>query len=213
MRIFSYESRFSQVLLKLSYSCWLNVLWFLCSIPIVTIGASTAALYSVTLKIAADRETGITKEFFQAFRENFPQATRLWLCSLLLGIALAADLVLVTRLRSSSTGPAAVFWTLILALLIGAVVLFVITLTYLFPLIAYFRNDDVSMVKNAFLTGTRYLFSTILIFAIHFAMFYLIVSVFTPFAIFGEGLCAMLSSFLIINVFRVLSQNSQEKAS
>ena len=32
-------------MMKLCYSCCLNILWFLCCIPIVTIGASTTALY------------------------------------------------------------------------------------------------------------------------------------------------------------------------
>ncbi len=210
MRFFSYESKFSQALLKLSYSCWLNVLWLACSIPVVTAGASTAALYTVTLKIAADRETNITKQFFEAFRRNFRQATKLWLIMLGIGILLTADIILVNRLRGSYAGPAAVFWTLVLALIIAATVVYVIVLTYLFPLIAYFENSDTAMIKNAFLIGTRYLFSTILVFAIHFAMFFLVVSVFTPLAIFGEGLCAMLSSFLIINVFRMCAYDPEK---
>ena len=28
MRIFSYDSKFSQIMLKLSYGCYLNLLWF-----------------------------------------------------------------------------------------------------------------------------------------------------------------------------------------
>ncbi len=77
MSFFSYESKFSQILIKLSYSCWLNLLWMICSLPIFTIGASTTALYAVTLKIADDSETNVTKQFFDSFRKNFAQATRL----------------------------------------------------------------------------------------------------------------------------------------
>ncbi len=212
MRFFSYDSRFSQAVLKLSYSCWLNVLWLLCSLPVITAGASTAALYSVTLKIAADTETNLTRDFFRAFRSNFRQATKLWLIMLAAGALLAADLIVLSRLRSVSAGASAVFWTLLMALIIAACVVYAIVLAYLFPLIAYFENSDGAMLKNAFLIGTRYLFSTILIFAIHAVMFFLIVSVFTPLAIFGEGLCALLSSFLIITVFRVCSYIPEENA-
>ena len=49
MKFFSYESRFSQLLLKLCNACMLNVLWFLCSLPIVTMGAATTALYYACL--------------------------------------------------------------------------------------------------------------------------------------------------------------------
>ena len=36
----------------------LNLLWVLCSIPIVTFGASTTAMYYCTMKIARDRDSG-----------------------------------------------------------------------------------------------------------------------------------------------------------
>ena len=210
MKFFSYESRFSQILIKLSYSCWLNTLWFLCSLPIITIGASTTALYSVTLKIVNDREASITKQFFENFKRNFAQATRLWLIALFLGLFLAADIYIVTRLRLSATGGIAVMWTLILALIIVATVIYTITLIYLFPLIAYYENTDIAMIKNSFLFGVRYLFSTILVFAIHLAMFYVVVNLFTPFVIFGEGLCAMLSSFLFIQIFLLNSYQNEK---
>ena len=210
MKFFSYESRFSQILIKLSYSCWLNTLWLLCSLPIITIGASTAALYSVTLKIVNDREASITKQFFDNFKRNFAQATRLWLIALFLGLFLAADIYIVTRLRLSATGGIAVMWTLILALIIVATVIYTITLIYLFPLIAYYENTDIAMIKNSFLFGVRYLFSTILVFAIHLAMFYVVVNLFTPFVIFGEGLCAMFSSFLFIQIFLLNSYQNEK---
>ena len=63
----------------------LNWLWLLCSLPIVTIGPATAAVYAVTLKMARDEESGIVKPFFKAFREGFPQALIL---SLLVGVLL-----------------------------------------------------------------------------------------------------------------------------
>ena len=65
------------VLTKLTYSAYLNILWLVCSLPIVTIGASTTALFYVTLKMAEDRDDGLTRMFFKAFRENFKPATKL----------------------------------------------------------------------------------------------------------------------------------------
>ena len=70
MPFFSYESKFSQAMLKLCSTAWLNLLWFLCSLPIFTAGASTTALYYVTLKMARDEETNLTKLFFKSFRSN-----------------------------------------------------------------------------------------------------------------------------------------------
>ena len=202
MKLFSYESVVSQILLKLAWSCYLNLLWFLCSIPVFTIGASTAALYAVTLKIVNEREGNLTAQFFQAFRENFKQATLLWLVLLGVGGLLAGDGYILYHLFRTSRGPAAVLWTLVSALVIAASIAYVIVLLYVFPLTASVENDSRSMLKNAFLIGTHYLFCTILTAAVHFAMFYVVVAVYTPMIIFGEGLCAMICSYWLSGVIR-----------
>ena len=67
----------------------------------------------------------------------------------------------------------------------------------IFPLQASVINTTPNMFKNAFLIGTHYLFAPILVFAVHFAMFYAVVAVFTPLIVFGEGFCAMVSSFIL----------------
>lgn len=205
MKFFSYESPFSQTLLKLAYSCYLNLLWFVFSIPVFTIGASTAALYSVTLKIVREREGDLTRQFYGAFRENFRQATVLWLILLGAGLFLAGDGYILYHLFRTSQGAAAVLWTLVSALVIAASIAYVIVLIYVFPLTASVVNSDWAMLKNSFFIGTHYLFCTILTMGIHFAMFYIVVSLFTPMIIFGEGLCALLSSYLLSGVIRACS--------
>ncbi len=205
MKIFSYDSPFSQVLLKLAWSCYLNLLWFICSIPVFTIGASTTALYAVTLKIVRDKEGNLTGQFFRAFRDNFKQATVLWLILLGAGLLLAGDGYILYHLFHTSQGAAAVLWTLVSALVIAASVAYAIILIYIFPLTASVINTNLAMLKNSFLIGTHYLFCTILTAGIHFAMFYISVSIFTPILIFGEGLCALLSSYLLSGVIQACS--------
>ena len=210
MKFFSYESKFSQLLLKLSYACYLNLLWFLCSIPIFTIGASTTALYYTSLKIVRDEDNHVGATFFRAFRENFKQATVLWLILLGVGLFLAGDGYIVYHLRRSSAGTMAVVWTLILALIIALTVLYVIVLEYVFPLLASVSNTNTAMLKNAFLIGTHYLFATILVFAVHFAMFFAVVAWFTPLIVFGEGLCALVSAWLLNNVLIACSGTPED---
>ena len=211
MKFFSYESKFSQLLLKLCYSCYLNLLWLLCSLPVFTIGAATTALYYVSLKIVREEEAHIAATFFRAFRENFRQATVLWLILLGVGLFLGADGYILYHLRKVSVGTPAVLWTLILAVVIAAAVLYVIVLLYTFPLVASVRNSNAAMLKNAFLIGTHYLFATILVFAVHFAMFFVVVAWFTPLIIFGEGLCALLSAWLLNRVLLSVSYAPEEE--
>jgi uncharacterized membrane protein YesL len=210
MNIFSYDSKFSQVMIRISYSCWLNILWMVTSLPIITIGASTTALYTVTLKIADETESNITKQYFKAFKSNFVQATRLWLILLAAGALLGLDFYIVSHMRVTTTGPAAVLWTLNFALIICISIIYTVILMYVFPLLARFDNTDGAMIKNSLLTGTHYLFCTIVVAAIHFAMFYAVVALFTPLILFGEGMCALLSSYMFLNIFRVIEYHQKE---
>lgn len=212
MRIFSYDSKFSQIMLKLSYGCYLNLLWFVCSLPVFTLGSATAALYDVTLRMARGEEPGLTRRFFQAFRENFRQATTLWLILLGVGALLGLDGYILYRLYKSTAGAAAIICTLGLALVIVAAICLVIVLLYIFPLVARVKNTNFAMVKNSFLIGIRYLFCTILVFAIHFAMFFAVVALYTPLIIFGEGLCALVSSYLLDKVINACSGEPGEEA-
>ena len=211
MKFFSYESKFSQILLKLCWSCYLNLLWFVCSLPIVTIGASTTALYYASLKLVREEDSSLTRQFFRSFRENFKQATVLWLILLGVGLFLGADGYILYHLRLSAAGPLAVMWTLILAVVIAASVVYVIVLLYVFPLLASVCNTNRAMLKNAFLIGTHYLFATILIFAVHFAMFFVVVAWFTPLIVFGEGLCALISAWLLNGILIASSGTPEDR--
>ena len=204
MRFFSYDSTFGRLFLKLSYGCCLNFLWLVCCLPIFTIGASTTALYYTSFKIAKDEGSFITTMFFRSFRQNFKQATIIWLIMLAAGLLIGADAVLVYRLRAAADGTAAVIWTLLLAVLIACMIAYVIELFYIFPLLSIASNTTANMFKNAFLIGTHYLFVTLLVLFIHYAMFFLVVNIFTPFIIFGEGLCAVISAHMLLKVFRPL---------
>lgn len=205
MKFFSYDSKFSQLMLKLCSGCFLNMLWFVCSIPVFTIGASTAALFSITLKIARDENPRLVLDFLKAFRDNFKQATVLWLIMLFLGTVLGADGYILYHLYKSTAGTVAVVCTIGLALIIVASIAYVIVLMYVFPLTASVRNTNFNMLKNSLLIGIRYLFCTILMFAIYFAMFFAVIAVFTPLIVFGFGVCALLCSYLLTAVIRSVS--------
>lgn len=206
MSFLSYDSKFGQLFVKFFNSCYLNLIWLVCSIPIFTIGASTTALYYVTLKVARGEEaSSVTRMFFRSFRENFRQATVLWLILLAIGLVLAGDGYILFHIRSASTGAAAVFWTLLLAVLIVAAIAYTIVMFYIFPLTASVTNTNFAMMKYSFLIGIRYLFCTILIFGVNFAMFFVIVRVFTPIIIFGEGMCAMIISHFLYRVIDACS--------
>ena len=211
MKFFSYESRFSQLLLKLCNACMLNVLWFLCSLPIVTMGAATTALYYACLKLVREEDSHVAAQFFRSFRQNFRQATQIWLILLGCGLFLGLDGYILYHLRLSSAGTMGVIWTLALAVVIAAAIVLVIVLEHVFPLLASVENTNRAMLKNAFLIGTHYLFATILVFAVHFAMFFAVVAWFTPLIIFGEGFCALISAWLLNSILISVSGTPEDE--
>lgn len=210
MKFLSYDSKFGQLLIKLCYSCWLNLLWAVCCLPVFTVGAATTALYYVCLKCARDEETNVTVMFFRSFKQNFKQATVLWLILLPVGLLLGGDLWVLYHLFRSLTGAPAVLATLALALVVAATVAYAIILTYVFPLVASVSNTNRAMLKNSFFIGTHYLFCTILVFAVHFALFLAVVRIFTPLIIFGEGLCAMVSAHFLYKVIDACSYKPED---
>ena len=203
--LFHMDSPLIQFMTKLSITIYLNILWFLCCIPIFTIGASTTALYYVTLKMAENEDGNILRSFFHSFKENFRQATIIWMLLLGIGIFFGIDGYILYHIRFDNA-----FWTICTALYIAAMIAYAIVLMYIFPLLAHFDNTIPNMLKNAFFIGIRYLFCTILIAVIYFIVVYVTINIFTPVIIFGEGLCAFLSSCLLSNVFRACEKNPRD---
>lgn len=56
----------------------LDLLFIICSIPVVTFGAAYSAKYYVAMKKVRGEETGTIIPFFKAFKRNFKQSTIVW---------------------------------------------------------------------------------------------------------------------------------------
>ncbi len=70
----------------------LNLLWLVCSLPVLTLGASTTALFYVARKIASGEDYALGRDFFRSFRANWRQATCLGLSFLAAGAVCMTDL-------------------------------------------------------------------------------------------------------------------------
>lgn len=86
--IFSYDNKFMQVLMTVGDLIIVNVLFLLCSIPIVTMGAAQAGLYTAA-RVITDKEddSSPAKAFFRGFRSGFLKITLIWCVFLVLIVA------------------------------------------------------------------------------------------------------------------------------
>ncbi len=203
--LFNLDGPVLQFINKITYSVYLNILWFICCIPIVTAGASTTALFYVTLKIVKNEEGNITKAFFRSFRANLKQGTKIWLILLFLGAILCTDGYVLYHLRFEN-----IFWTLCTAVFFVAAAAYAIVLMYIFPLLARFDNTVGAMFKNALFIGVRFLVCTAMMAAVYFVMVLVVIRVFTPAVIFGEGLCALLCSYLLSNILLLCQEKTED---
>lgn len=148
-----------RALTKICDMMCLNVIWLICCIPIVTIGASTAALYSVMLKMVKNEEGYIFKSFFKAFKENFRQSTVIWLLFVLAGVIWWIDFNFAGAL-----GGQAGLVLRVLFVLIGFVLVSVFI--YAIPLTARYVNTVSATLKNALILTLGRLPYTVLMFAV-----------------------------------------------
>lgn len=206
--LFDIDGPALRLLTKIVYSAYLNLLWFVCCLPVFTVGASTTALFYVTLKIAKDEEGSLTKSFFRSFKKNFRQSTTIWLILLVVGIVLGVDAYIFYHMRFDS-----VLWALGSAVFIAALAAYLIILMYIFPLLSRFENTTFAMFKNSIMIGMRFLLCTVLMAAIYFAMAFIVIHLFTPLIILGEGLCALLCSFLLSNILILCQEKAEGTAS
>lgn len=121
----------------------LNILYVIFSLPIITIGASTTALYYVSIKMVRQKEGPIAKDFIRAFKTNFKQATAAWAVIAIANLLLWASYIYINNF----TGPSATLYIIVFAI---EAVLFLLVLPFLFPLISCFENTLWNTFKNAF---------------------------------------------------------------
>jgi uncharacterized membrane protein YesL len=123
----------------------LNLLFLVCSIPIVTIGAAATACYAGLCRTLQKKETGLVyRAFFADFRAAFRKATAGWLLELLVLLILLGDLWFAVEYSE----PNNVFF-IVFAAIVGAGIL--LASLWFYPLLARFQNTLGGQIKNAFL--------------------------------------------------------------
>ena len=119
-KIFGMDSPLMGALMKIGDLLCLSILWLVFSLPIFTIGASSAALYSAVYHCLRRNEAGIWKHFLNAFRENFRRATLAWLIELAVLAVFSLDAAVFRTIRLSGGAMGKLYWA---ALLLEAVAL------------------------------------------------------------------------------------------
>ncbi len=136
MRFFSYDNAVWRFVLRIGQVWWLNILWLVTSLPLITIGASTTALIYSCLKLR--KEDGYpTANFFHSWKENFVQSTVIWVLYAAAGALLLWGLIFYNQ---TDTSELKLLWAVGIAILIP----WGLSLLYVFAVQCRFVNT----VKN-----------------------------------------------------------------
>ena len=148
------DSPVIQAGIKLTNLLILNLYWVIGCLPILTIGASTTAAFTVTLKMTEDREEpGITRAFWSAYVKNLRHGVPLTAILLAGFYAIWLNWQCFEKLEGNPIG------FLLLAVL--GVLLIVVHFLYIFPLEARYENKLLQALSNARNIFIRYIGRTL----------------------------------------------------
>lgn len=158
--MFKYDSKFGRFMTKIFDLIMLNVLFLLMSIPIITIGANSTALYAVFLQMIDKNESPVLKMYLKHFKENFRQATTAWLIVLSIIVVLILDLFVISELDGLRR--IVVYATVIF------LILAVVYSLFIFPMIYKFKNTIWEQSKNVLLLMMGYFPWVLILLVINF---------------------------------------------
>lgn len=181
---------------------FLNLLWFIFSIPIVTMGASTTALFYVCGKKVRGEDGYIFRDFWKSFRMNFKQSTIVWLIVLSAAIIIFVDFKTVAIMGSWSK----YFSIMLLVICFEGI----ITVMYIYPLLSKFYIKTTSLIRTAFFMANKHVLTTITCVLLVILDFYVIYK-FSFFMFFMVAAYAYAASFLFKRIFDKYAPEEDEE--
>ncbi len=175
---------------------FLSLFWLLGCFPVVTVGASFAALYDAAYRGFRKGEKNAWQRFLKVYREN-------WKASILPTVAfLVASFLLGKTLIGlwNSAVAGSLSWMAFSGLAFAGVVLLGI-LSILFPMLSRFENNFLGLLKNTVLIGLANLPRTVALGVVNAVSIILCIRFVVP-VFFLPALAAFFGSLLIEPMFR-----------
>ncbi len=135
----------------------LSLVWFVCCLPIFTIGPATTALYYTSVKVLRGDRGYLMKEYFRSFKLNFKRGVIIGLLLLLAGLILGVDIYMTTHTNIVDDKTNSILNGVYIAL--GILILSISI--YIFPLLSRFDMTVKQLFRAAAVMAIRHLPSTV----------------------------------------------------
>lgn len=206
MNFLRFDSDFMNAISRAADYVLLNILCVALCIPVVTAGAAMTAKYYVAMKIIRKEEPVILKSYFKSFRENFKQATILWLIALFVMGFLALDWYLFGQMGQSESN--SIFR---IALFVLSVIV-VMSVFCVFPILARFRVTLKEALRSAVLFSVLHIPQMILVVLLEIIPYYVgfhYMSWFIIIWVMGVGLSLYYAAWMYTKAFTKIEEKSE----
>lgn len=182
---------------------FLSLFWMLCCIPVVTAGASFAALYDASYRTFRLNERNSWQRFFAVFRENWKAGILPTIVFAAAGWGLLKGVIGLWNMAVAGN----MSWMLFSALAFVAVVVLGM-LSILFPMLSRFENSLGALLKNTVFLAMANLPRTAVLGAINAVTVFLCARLIVP-LFFLPSLAALFGSFAIEPMFKPFMNNAE----
>lgn len=180
----------------------LNILFIISCLPIFTIGSAISSLYYITLQMINGDDPYIFKGYWKAFRNNFKQATCIWIPVCIAIAFFCFEIYLIYNVID----PVYTILQYPILIIMFAILSIII---YAFPLLACFKNTTKQLLKNSILLSIGNIPTTIFITVLHIAIITIasisgkaFVTVFSIAIFFGFSGVAYFCSLFLNQIFK-----------
>ena len=189
----------------------LSLLWWLCCLGVVTIGAANTAMYYVLGKKVRKESTYVAKDFFKSFRQNFRQSVPISLITIIgtVSLVLYGTFIIQAVYNPSEAGS--------LKFVVPITILFAFEFlsfnAYVWALLSRFEMPSKNLIKTALVMLHKHLLTTIVNLGVIVGVCFLIYKC-PMLIIVAPGLIMLVQSYLLQAVFTgyiAAAQEAEEK--
>ena len=205
-RIFDNRNPFWRFMGMIFDVALINILWLITSLPVLLVGASTAAMYDSVFQLLRGECSSVPRSFFRALRGNLKHGSLLFLICYALSAVFAFDLFYFAYSQNYLNGVMQIVVCVVFTLLLFFSLIVAI---YSFSLRALFENTLLGYLKNAGILALSHPVRTLLLLLAnggYFAAALLSLYYFPAFSIlfmlFGVGLPVFLDGMILMPVLQ-----------
>ena len=198
------DTRIGHSLSLITDIIYAGILWFVFSIPIISLGPASTALYYVTVKSIRHERGSLTKSFLSAFKQNFFPSLKLWLIYILYIIVFIANNYALNQMDNASA-----FMSMLVKLMFIPALL---PLPWIFAYVSRFENNTRNSIRYVYYICIKNLGKTLSLLAL--LLLALAISWLLPaIAPLLPGALCLAMSYIIEPVFKDISKQSDDNNS